>query len=158
MNYMMKIQKNMKIIFLISFFGLILLGCIVFMPGITFPKFSHIVSLNLQQILVMCVLCGVPGVLYWSKKKVASLKNIESVKKRIEEYRKIVLIRLLVFDILGLFTFFVHVFTDMNGALMLFYAIICLFMFIWPTEGRMIQETGFEEEVEKVDESENEPE
>lgn len=159
----MKNHKRFKVLYLVSFICLLILGCTLYLTGINTPLFSHRASINLQQIVVLCVIGGIPGVLYWSKKKVTTLKTFESDEEKIKAYGKIVLARLMVFDFLGILTFFVCVSTDLKGSIMLYGIILLLFMFIWPTEGRFIQETEINPEKiggQKVEEkpAEEEPE
>lgn len=138
----MQTQKNLKLAYLISFVVLILLETIMLLTGIKISVIDQTTSINLQQILILLILVCIPGVLVWSKKKVSLIHEIESLEKRLEEYKKIELTRLIVYDFLGLLTLIVQLLSDLKGLEMLYLVILCLFMFIWPTMSRLEHETG----------------
>jgi len=138
----MQTQENLKLAYLISFVVLILLETIMLLTGIKISVIDQTTSINLQQILILLILVCIPGVLVWSKKKVSLIHEIESLEKRLEEYKKIELTRLIVYDFLGLLTLIVQLLSDLKGLEMLYLVILCLFMFIWPTQSRLEHETG----------------
>lgn len=138
----MQTQENLKLAYLISFVVLILLETIMLLTGIKISVIDQTTSINLQQILILLILVCIPGVLVWSKKKVSLIHEIESLEKRLEEYKKIELTRLIVYDFLGLLTLIVQLLSDLKGLEMLYLIILCLFMFIWPTMSRLEHETG----------------
>jgi len=138
----MQTQKKLKLAYLISFVVLILLETIMLLTGIKISVIDQTTSINLQQILILLILVCIPGVLVWSKKKVSLIHEIESLEKRLEEYKKIELTRLVVYDFLGLLTFIVQLLSYLKGLEMLYLVILCLFMFIWPTMSRLEHETG----------------
>jgi hypothetical protein len=156
-------QKKFKRNYIISFLVLILLEIFILLSGYRIRFIDRIAAINLQQALILLVLIGLPGVLFWSNKKVINIKKVESFEIRLKEYSGIVNARLLVFTGLGLFTIIVQLLTELKGLEMLFLVIICFFMFIWPTRSRLEQETGIingeedknslePEEIENIDE------
>ena len=139
----MNSQKKLKFAYLITFISLLISGAYVFSSGYKITQLDHLTSINIQQLLILLVLVCTPGVLVWSKRKVKLLRVVESLEYRLKEYHKIELVRLVVFGILGLLTIIVQLLSDLTGIAMLFLIILCLFLFIWPTKGRMEQETGY---------------
>ena len=129
--------KKLRSGFYIWFFILVLSGIVVLFVNIPFPKLETTLALSLQQVLILCMLGGIPGVLYWSKNKMKDLADIADVFQRLKLYSKYVLIRQSVFFILGFFALLMQVLTIMNGALMLFLVVICLCIFIAPSKSRL---------------------
>jgi len=129
--------KKLKTNFFIWFLILLVLGGICFTTNLPFPRLNNMLAINLQQLLILCLLGGIPGVLVWSRKKMKMLVQVGNVSDRLKLYEEYVYIRQSVFFILGLFILFMHAFTTMKSALMLFFVVVCLCMFIIPTRGRL---------------------
>jgi hypothetical protein len=133
----MSFQKKCRFIYTLVFVLLLLGSFIAFNPASTFPKLNGLTSTNLQQLLILAGLGGLPGVLVWSSKQVKLLKKNPDDSKRLETYKRIVWIRLAVFTLLGLFSLLLQLFTSMSGGFMFMMVILVLFVFIWPTKNRM---------------------
>jgi len=135
----------MKKIYSLSLAILVILGFWIFGSDFKLYHLDKLDAINMQQILVILVFAGIPGVLVWSKKKVKAIKLIDSEDLRLKEYKKIQLIRLLVFTLLGFFTLTVQLLSDLKGLGMFYLIIIVLFMFIWPTNSRIEVETRYDQ-------------
>ncbi len=133
-------NKILQIFFYICFSSLVLLSYFCFSSNYPFPKLGDAETINLQQLLILCLLGGIPGILVWSKNKMKTLAEISDIGERLKLYRKYAFLRQSVFFALGLFTLLIHVFTMMENALVLFGVLILLCMFIVPTKGRLEEE------------------
>jgi len=130
-------HKKLKINFNLWFYILVLLFIYCFTTDYPFPKLNATLAINFQQLLILCLFGGIPGVLIWSKKKMKTLTEISDIQKRLMMYKKYVHIRQSVFFTLGFFVLFMQLFTGMKGAMMLFFILICFCMFIIPTKNRI---------------------
>ena len=83
------------------------------------------------------------------------VKLFDNTEKKIESFYKIEILRLAAFGILGVFALFIQLFSTLKGIEVLFVIIVFLFVFIWPTLSRMLQETGINPD-ENVNDRENE--
>lgn len=133
-------QKKLKNNFFLWFSALLILGILCFASDHPFPKLNPNLTINFQQLLILCMLGGIPGTLVWSRKKMKALIEVIDIEKRLVQYVRYVHIRQTIFFVLGFFTLFMHVFTTMHGSLMLFMVVICLSVFIIPTKGRLLTE------------------
>jgi hypothetical protein len=167
-NLIVSTDKKLKISFY-SFLGaLVLLGILVSTLHFPFSKLNESLAINLQQLLVLCMLGGIPGVLIWSRNKMKNLAEISDIAGRLKLYGKYVCIRQSVFFFLGFFVLLMQLLTAMKGTLALFLVVICLCMFIVPTRKRLLAETflmepepefeeAFEEESEIEEKSDSGP-
>ena len=138
-------EKKLRINFIICFLMLLVLGFLCFAMSFPVTKLNATATINLQQLLVLSLLGGIPGALVWTKNKMKTLVDISNIEKRLKQYKKYVRIRQSVFFVLGLFILFVHVFSIMKGALMLFMVVVALCFFIVPTRGRLNTEAHLTE-------------
>jgi hypothetical protein len=139
------INRSLRSNFYIWYFVLIASGVFCFITKYPFPKLDVALSVNLQQLLVLVLLTGIPGILVWSKNKMKMLSEISDISSRLRLYKKYVQIRQSVFFILGFFILFMQIFTSMKGAVMLFCVVICICLFIIPTKGRLEMEAQIPE-------------
>jgi|GEM_PF-1507781 len=135
-------DKKLKTNFYIWYGILIALGLFCFKTSYPFPKLNESLTINLQQLIILCLLLGIPGILIYAKNKMKMLGDISDIEKRLSLYEKQVRIRQTVFFILGFLVLFIQVFTLMSSALMLFLVILCLCLFIAPTRSRLETEAG----------------
>jgi hypothetical protein len=133
--------KRLKINFYVWFVILIGLSIFCFNTNYPFQKLNDAVSVNLQQVFLLCMLGGIPGAFIWTKNRMKALNQISDIGLRLRQYEKLVHIRQSIFFILGLFILFMQVFTVMKGVLMLFLMIICLSLFIIPSKSRLETES-----------------
>ncbi len=138
----------MKKIYTITLVILVLMGFWIFGSGLKIYQLDKLDAINMQQVLVILVFAGIPGVLVWSKKKVKVLKLNDSDEARLDEYKKVQIVRLIIFSFLGIFTLLVQLLSDLKGLGMLYLVILVLFMFIWPTQTRKEVETKFDQKEE----------
>lgn len=138
-------QKKLKTRFTVWFSVLIGVGAWCFLSDVVFPKMDASIGVNLQQVLILCMLGGIPGVLVWSKKKMRQLVDVADISDRLRRYAHYVQIRQTVFFSLGFAVLFLYVFSVMNGAFMLFMVVVCLCVFIVPTKGRLELEAHVKE-------------
>jgi hypothetical protein len=138
-------SRSLKKNFYIWYFILIALGIFCFATKYPFPKLNASLSVNFQQLLILCLLTGIPGILVWTKNKMKTLAEVSDISIRLRLYGKYVHIRQSVFFILGFFILFMQVFTFMKGALMLFCVVICISIFITPSRGRLEAEAQIKE-------------
>jgi hypothetical protein len=143
--FIILINRSLRSNFYIWYFVLIVSGVFCFITKYSFPKLDVALSVNLQQLLVLVLLTGIPGILVWSKNKMKMLSEISDISSRLRLYKKYVQIRQSVFFILGFFILFIQVFTSMKGAVMLFCVVICICLFIIPTKGRLEMEAQIPE-------------
>ena len=130
-------NKSLRINFYIWYIVLIAFGIFCFVTKYPFPKLNAGLSVNFQQLLILCILVGIPAILVWTKNKMKTLAEISDIGIRLKLYEKYVHIRQSVFFILGFFILFMHIFTLMKGALMLFCIIVFICVFIIPSRGRL---------------------
>ncbi|MCK9312130.1 MAG: hypothetical protein M0P26_07630 [Bacteroidales bacterium] len=135
-------NKKLKTDFYIWYGFLIALGIFSFKTNYPFPKLNDSLAINLQQVIILCLLGGIPGVLIYAKNKIKRLVEIPEIERRLDQYKRYVHIRQTVFFVLGFLILFIQVFTMMGSALMLFAVIIFLCLFITPTRSRLEAETG----------------
>lgn len=146
----MELLKTFKRIYIVCIVVIVLSGIMVYWLkfNLIIPAFGKALSYNIQQVLIILVLIGLPGVLLWSSRQVKILKGTDAMERRLDGYKKVLKTRLLIYSILAFLTLFIQLFTQMEGVGMLFMIILVMFVFIWPTRGRFIAETGYEEETE----------
>lgn len=137
--------RKLKTHFLIGYLLLITVGVFTFATTLPFSKLSDSVSINLQQLLILCLLGGIPGALVWTRNKIKTLTELKDIAKRLKRYEYFVRVRQTIFFVLGFFILFLHTFTRMNGAFMLFMVVVLLCMFIVPTRGRLETEAHLTE-------------
>lgn len=125
---------------------LIALCFVVFNPDNGNPIVTGVVATNLQQILVLLGLGGLPGVLVWSSREVKKLKTATYTGDKLARYRKVVYVRLAVFFAVGLYALLVQYLTAMKGGLMFMMVVFVLFVFVWPSKARFEAEMGDETE------------
>ncbi len=108
-------------------------------------------TITLQSILLLLMLLGLPAIFMWFRNKMAELSKEMDIPKRLNRYESYSRVRQALFFIFGLLVLFMHVFTYMKGAPMLFMVVILLSMFILPSRGRLVMEASLakpeEEEV-----------
>jgi len=113
---------------------------VYFAPIMT--KLEPSLTIILQSILLLLMLLGLPAVFMWFRNKMAELSKEMDIPKRLNRYEVYSRIRQALFFIFGLLVLFMHVFTYMKGAPMLFMVVILLSMFILPSRGRLVMEAG----------------
>ena len=126
---------------------------VFFAPQMT--KFEPSLTITLQSVLLLLMLLGIPGIFMWFRNKMAVLAKEMDIPKRLNRYEAYSRIRQALFFIFGFLVLFMHIFTIMKGAPLLFAVVILLTMFILPSRGRLIMEAGLakpEEEAEKNEE------
>lgn len=118
-------------------------------------KLEPTLTITLQSILLLLMLLGLPVIFMWFRNKMALLSKEMDIPKRLNQYETYSRIRQALFFIFGLLVLFMHVFTYMKGAPMLFMVVILLSMFILPSRGRLVMEASLakpEEEEAKNEE------
>jgi len=135
-------DKKLKTDFYLWYGILIALGIFCFKTSYSFPKLNDSLTIHLQQVIILCLLFGIPGILIYTKNKMKTLVDVSDIGKRLSLYEKQVRLRQTVFFVLGFLILFIQVFTLMSSALMLFLVIICLCLFIAPTRSRLETEAG----------------
>jgi len=113
---------------------------VYFAPIMT--KLEPSLTIILQSILLLLMLLGLPAIFMWFRNKMAELSKEMDIPKRLNRYETYSRIRQALFFIFGLLVLFMHVFTYMKGAPMLFMVVILLSMFILPSRGRLVMEAG----------------
>jgi hypothetical protein len=113
-------------------------------------------TITLQSVLLLLMLLGLPGVFMWFRNKMAALAKETDIPKRLNRYENYARIRQALFFLFGLMVLFMHVFTIMKGAPMLFAVVILLTMFIMPSRGRLLMEAGLTKPEEETGKNENE--
>lgn len=116
-------------------------------------KFDPTLTITLQSVLLLLMLIGLPGIFMWFRNKMTAISKEMDIPKRLSRYETYSRIRQALFFVFGLLVLFMHVFTIMKGAPMLFMVVILLTMFILPSRGRLIMEASLsrpEEEGEFV--------
>jgi len=143
---------------------LIILSIVAFNPGNAVQVLSGVAATNLQQILLLLGLGGLPGVLVWSSRQVKKMKAVPSMDERLTRYRVVLYVRLVVFSVIGLFVLLVQFLTQMKDSFMFLMVVFVLFSFVWPTKARFETELAEEEaingeeEEEEVDEKDDDEE
>jgi len=143
----MNIQHLYKRLYSLALLFVAILAFFVFNPSNPLPGLSPLAATNLQQLLIMMGLAGLPGMLVWSSKEVNRLKKVTDETERLNRYKRIVLVRLGVLTGLALLTLLVYYATHMNGALMYLLILLVMFVFVWPTRSRFEAEIPEEQEV-----------
>lgn len=105
-------------------------------------KLEPALTITLQSILLLLLLIGLPSIFMWFRNKMALLSKEMDIPKRLNRYETYSRIRQALFFIFGLLVLFMHVFTIMKGAPMLFMVVILLTMFILPSRGRLLMEAS----------------
>jgi uncharacterized membrane protein YhaH (DUF805 family) len=138
----MSLQPLFKRLYWMIVILLIALSFIAFNPDHAVPLLTGVVATNLQQILVLLGLGGLPGVLVWSSREVKKLKAASFTGDKLAQYRKVLYIRLAVFSVIGFYGLLVQYLTLMKGALMFMMVVFVLFAFVWPSKARFETEMG----------------
>lgn len=149
------VVKSLKSELYIWLAALILLAVMGIFFGPHIPKFEPSLTIALQSALLLLMLGGLPGVFIWFRNRMRVLANVEDVELRLIHYETYSRIRQAAFFVFGLLVLFMHVFTNMKGAPMLFLVVVVLGLFILPSRGRVIMEASLikpEEEAEKNEE------
>lgn len=149
------IVKSLKTEMYLWFGALAVLAVMSLYFGPLMKKFEPSLTVSLQSILLLLLLGGLPGVFIWFRNKMTALTKVSDIEKRLVKYEGYSRIRQAVFFVFGLLILFMYVFTVMKGAPMLFLMVLVLSMFILPSRGRLMMETGLlktEEEAEKNEE------
>lgn len=161
----MNSNKTFKRIYVLTLLALIALAVLAFHPiTSTWPQLSKLTAINLQQIVILLSLGGLPGVLVWSSRRVKALKKETEGVDRLARYTSIVYTRLAVFATVAVLVLALQVFTHMNATLMMFMVVMVLFLFIWPTNARFDNEMNADQPAsespadEASDEEEGNPE
>jgi hypothetical protein len=118
-----------------------LMGILVYSMKPAKCSTDHLAAINLQQALILLFLVGVPGILWWSNRRFKLIRQSGDKERLQAVYVQIIWIRLLVFAGLTLLAGLVYWLTLMQGALMLYFILLVLFLFIWPTQARLDEET-----------------
>lgn len=147
--------KGLRIAYVLSLTILITIEVLILSGVLGVRKFPGETAVSLQQLLILLFFGVVPGTLYLSGKRMDKVKLFDNTEKKIESFYKIEILRLAAFGILGVFTLFIQLFSTLKGIEVLFVIIVFLFVFIWPTLSRMLQETGINPD-ENVNDGENE--
>jgi hypothetical protein len=140
----MSLQPLFKRLYWVIVILLIALSYIAFNPDNAKPVLTGMTAINLQQILVLLGLGGLPGVLVWSSRKVKKLKSVPFSGDKLVDYRKVLYVRLAVFSVIGFYGLLVQYLTQMKGALMFMMVIFVLIAFVWPSKARFEAELGEE--------------
>lgn len=133
--------------------GILAVMALIFAPDM--KKFDPSLTITLQSILLLLMLIGLPGIFMWFRNRMIALLKETDIPKRLNKYETYSRIRQAIFFVFGLLILFLHVFTVLKGAPMLFAVVIVLTMFILPTRGRLVMEAGLlkpEEDAEKNEE------
>jgi len=149
------IVKSLKTEMYIWYAALAILAVMSVFFATSMQKLEPGLTITLQSILLLLMLLGLPGTFMWFRNKMTALLKETDIPKRLNRYEGYSRIRQAIFFAFGLMVLFMHVFTIMKGAPMLFAVVILLTMFITPSRGRLIMEAGvakLEEEVEKNEE------
>lgn len=156
----MSLQPLLKRLYGIIVIILIGLCFIAFNPDNAVLIPVGVTATNLQQILILLGLGGLPGILVWSSREVKKLRATSFTGDRLTRYSKVLYVRLAVFTSIGLYTLLVQYLTQMKGALMFMMVVFVLFIFVWPTKGRfkteLGDETGADDGTEAVNQDEDE--
>jgi len=154
----MSLQSLFNRLYLMIILLLIVLCVVAFNPDNVTHVLSGVAATNLQQILVLLGLGGLPGLLIWSSREVKKLKVIPLMENRIARYRVILYVRLAVFAFIGLYIILMQFLTQMVGAFMFMMVVFVLFAFVWPTKARFETELAEEEakDGEAIDDEEEE--
>lgn len=152
------IDKKLKVNFYSFFAVLILLCALILTVYLPIQKLDAVLSVNLQQVLIVALLAGIPGGLVWSKDKMKELESISNIPARLKLYKKYALIRQSIFILLGFLTLTMHLLTVMKGALMLFAVVVLLCAFIAPSRSRMETEAFLIHPESDVEKNQEEPE
>ncbi|MDP4276820.1 MAG: hypothetical protein Q8914_04210 [Bacteroidota bacterium] len=139
------LTNKFKQVYLISLVVLLLLDMLSFWlrMNVTLPSVSKALAITLQQLMVIVVIVGIPGVLFWSSKKIKILKTLVTMKERLAQYRKVVMARLAVYFIIGCVAIVIQLLANLKGGDMFFIVVLVMFVFIWPTNNRLKTETDF---------------
>lgn len=129
-------------LYILAMLLMVLSGLYVYAYPVARWMVSEQVRINLQQVLVMLAMLGIPGMLVWSKKEVARIRLLPDLPVRQRRYQKVLYLRLAVLIVLAVFSLIVHLLTAMPGGMMLYAALLLMFLFIWPTKSRMSHEMG----------------
>ncbi|HET9571972.1 MAG TPA: hypothetical protein VFP20_11260 [Bacteroidales bacterium] len=149
------IVKSLKTEMYIWYAALSILGVMSVFFAPEMKKFEPGLTITLQSILLLLMLLGLPGTFMWFRNKMTNLLKETDIPKRLNRYETYSRIRQGLFFVFGVLVLFMHVFTIMKGAPMLFAVVIMLTMFIMPSRGRLIMEAGLtkpEDEDEKNNE------
>ena len=149
------IVKSLKTEMYIWFGTLAILAVMSVFFAPQMKKFEPSLTITLQSILLLLMLLGLPGIFMWFRNKMAELAKVTDIPKRLSRYENYSRIRQSLFFLFGFMVLFMHIFTIMKGAPMLFAVVILLTMFILPSRGRLIMEAGLakpEEEAKKNEE------
>lgn len=149
------VVKSLKTELYIWFAALAVLAVMSVFFASDMKKLDPTLTITLQSILLLLMLLGLPGIFMWFRNKMAVLAKESDIPKRLNRYETYSRIRQSLFFLFGVMVLFMHVFTVMKGAPMLFAVVVLLTMFILPSRGRLIMEAGLtkpEEELEKNEE------
>ncbi len=145
------IVKSLKTECWIWFSTLVLLAIMSVYFAPIMKKLEPSLTITLQSILLLLMLLGLPAIFMWFRNKMALLSKEMDIPKRLNQYETYSRIRQALFFIFGFLVLFMHVFTVMKGAPMLFMVVVLLTMFILPSRGRLVMEASLTkpEEVEE---------
>jgi len=146
------IVKSLKTECWIWFVTLGILAVMSFFFAPVMKKLEPSLTITLQSVLLLLMLLGLPGIFMWFRNKMAALAKEMDIPKRLNRYETYSRIRQALFFIFGFLVLFMHIFTIMKGAPMLFAVVIVLSLFILPSRGRLIMEASLtkpEDEAEK---------
>jgi hypothetical protein len=149
------IVKSLKTEMYIWYGALAILAIMSVFFAPSMKKLEPSLTITLQSILLLLMLLGLPGTFMWFRNKMTALVKETDIPKRLNRYENYARVRQALFFVFGFLVLFMHVFTVMKGAPMLFAVVILLTMFIMPSRGRLIMEVGLikpEEEAEKNEE------
>jgi hypothetical protein len=149
--------KGIRIAYVLSLIILITFEVLILSGVLSVRKVPGETAVSLQQLLILLFFGLVPGTLYLTGKKMKKVMLIDDNEKKIESFYKIEILRLAAFGTLGIFTLLIQLFSTLKGIEALFVIIVFLFVFIWPTLNRMMQETGMNvvENVSEEDDNDN---
>lgn len=147
--------KKLKVTFYSSFAVLVALCVLGFSIKLPAPTLEPATIINLQQLVILSLLGGIPGVLVWSRNKMKTLVELNSMEERLKKYVFYVWIRQSVFFFLAFFVLIMHVLTHLNHAAMLLGVIFLLSMFIVPSKSRLESETALSETFRDTDQEDD---
>lgn len=147
--------KKLKVNFYSSFAALAVLCVLGFSLKLPAPTLEPSTVINLQQLVILSLLAGIPGILVWSRNKMKTLVELNSIEERLKKYVFYVWIRQSVFFFLAFFVLMMHVLTHLNNAAMLLGVIFLLSMFIVPSKSRLESEAALLEPSTSTDQNQD---
>jgi hypothetical protein len=150
------VVKNLKRSFYFWFFVLIFFSVLSAIFGSAMDKLNPSLTISLQSLLLLALLGGIPGTLVWFRNRMKELSQIGDFNLRLARYERLARMRQSIFFMMELLVLFMQVFTIMKGALMLFFVVVLVSLFIAPSRGRLMMEAGFFKPEDEMEEEQDE--